>query len=154
MVSGVDSSRPMGPHSVPQKIADMMSASGVTPVDSPNSSGSTIWPMTMVAGDDPAEHQERLQPSRHDGEGDHGGQHGAQRRADIGTKRSPPASNPHRTAFGMPSANSRRRPAMAKPKLVSSCSDRTRATRLAASPMASGRRVHVAGAEQPRRTGR
>ena len=59
MASGVDSSRPTGPHSVPQNNADMISASGVTPVDSPNSSGSTIWPSTRS--------QATIQPSTRKG---------------------------------------------------------------------------------------
>ena len=49
----------------------------------------------------------------------------------------------------MPSANRPPPTATAKPKLVISCSDRTRATRLAASANGFRRRVHVAGAEQP-----
>ena len=84
MVSGVDSSRPTGPQSVPQNNADMISASGVTPVELAKQQRLDDLADDDVAGDDPAQHQEGLRPARRDSEGDQGGKHGAQGRADIG----------------------------------------------------------------------
>ena len=62
----------------------MMSASGVTPVEIAEQQRFDDLADHQVAGDDPAQHQEGLRPARRDGEGDQGGQHGAQRRADVG----------------------------------------------------------------------
>ena len=86
MVSGVDSSRPIGsPQRAPEdrrhderqrrdagRFAEQQRLDDLADDE--------------VAADDPAQHQERLQPARHDREGDQGGQHCAQHRADIGNE--------------------------------------------------------------------
>ena len=101
-----------------------------------------------VAGDDKAQHQEGLQPARRHGQGDQRRQHGAQDRADIGHEAQRAGQQAPQQRVGHSQREQAGADRDAKPRLVRSCSDSTRATRSRRRPRFR-RGVHVAGAEQP-----
>ena len=72
------------PRSDPQKIADTRRARGDTPVVSPNTSGSMIWPRTMSQATIQPSTRTGISPARRNRQGDQRRQERAQRRAGIG----------------------------------------------------------------------
>ena len=149
MVSGVDSKRPIGPHKVPQKIADRIRARGLTPVELAEQQRLDDLADDHVEGDDASQHEQGHQPARQDGEGDDRGQHGAEDGADIRHEAQRAREQPPQQGVGHAESEQAQPDQDGEAEIGEKLQGQDPRDARGGIAQRLGRRVHVAGAEQP-----